>query len=273
MNMNGRLANQVALITGGSRGIGYAIAKAYLQEGASVAICGRNTATVSNAVQQLRVLGPVYGVPCDVANMAQVRKMVSSVLDQFGKIDILVNNAGISMTYGRVGEIDPNQWADVIGVNLIGTFNCCHAVIPQMQKQGGGQIINLKGYGAHFPSPYVTAYGASKAALVAFTKSLALEYKRDRIHVNIFSPGVVKTALITDTATTPAGEAHLKKIGWAIDLMAGPVEFAASFAVRMALLGRVATGKSLHAVSVPRLLARAIRYGISRLWRVRSCPM
>ena len=264
MNMNGRLADQVALITGGSRGIGYAIAKAYVQEGANVAICSRDAAAVSNAVR--RLLGPVYGISCDVGNIADVRKMVSSVLDRFGKIDILVNNAGISMTYGPVGEIDPDQWAGVIATNLVGTFHCCHVVIPQMQKQGGGQIINLKGYGAHFPSPYVTAYGASKAALVAFTKSLALEYKRDRIHVNIFSPGVVKTELITDTETTPAGEAHLKKIGWVIDLMAGPVDYAASFAVRVALLGKTVTGKSVHAVSAARLLARAIRYGVSRLW-------
>jgi len=262
--MSGKLANQVALITGGSRGIGYAIAKAYLQEGASVVICSRNKVAVSEAVQQLRQFGPVHGVPCDVSSMVDVRKMVSSVLDRFGKIDILVNNAGISMTYGRVGEIDPDRWAGVVGTNLIGTFHCCHAVIPLMQKAGKGQIINLKGYGADFPSPYATAYGATKAALVAFTKSLALEYQRDGIHVNIFSPGVIKTDLITRTEATPEGQARLKKIGWIIDLMAGPVEYAASFAVRMALLGK--TGKSLHAVSAPRLLARAIRYGVSRLW-------
>jgi len=268
----GRLDHQIALITGGSRGIGYAIAKSYLQEGARVAICSRDVASVAHAVQQLQIFGDIYGVPCDVSHMADVRKMVSSVLDQFKKIDILVNNAGISMTYGRVGEIDPHQWADVIAINLIGTFNCCHAVIPQMQKQGGGQIINLKGYGAHFPSPYVTAYGATKAALVAFTKSLAREYKRDGIRVNIFSPGVVKTELVTHTEATPMGQAHLQKIGWAIDLMAGPVEFAAAFAVQMALLERTVTGKSLHAVSGLRLLARAIRYGVSRLWGVRSCP-
>jgi len=232
-----------------------------------VAICGRNSENVLIAVQQLQHLGPIYGLPCDVSNMAQVQETVSSIINRFGKIDILVNNAGISMTYGRVGEIDPVQWAGVVATNLIGTFHCCHAVIPWMQKQGGGRIINLKGYGADFPSPYVTAYGATKAALVAFTKSLASEYKRDGIRVNIFSPGVIKTDLVTHTDATVEGATHLQKIGWIIDLMSGPVERAASFAVRMALLEKTVTGKSFHAVSVTRLLARAVRYGILRRWQ------
>jgi NAD(P)-dependent dehydrogenase (short-subunit alcohol dehydrogenase family) len=265
--MSDKLQGQMALITGGSRGIGLAIAKAYLQEGASVCICGRNKEALENATKELSAFGPIVGIPCDVAIFCEVQEMVSRVMSQFGRIDILVNNAGISMTYGRVGESDPSTWANVIAVNLIGTFHCCHAVIPHMQKQGGGQIINLKGYGAHFPSPYVTAYGASKAALVAFTKSLAREYKRDHIHVNIFSPGIVKTDLITHVDTTADGKAHLHKIGWVIDAMAGPVEYAALFAVKMALLGKKVTGKSLYAVSARRLLFRVLRYGMTRLWQ------
>ncbi len=262
--MSKLLKNQVALITGGSRGVGFGIAKAYLAQGAQVAICGRNEKSVSDAVDQLRSLGDVIGIPCDVSDFFQVQKLIAAVINQFKKIDILVNNAGISMTYGRVGESDPSQWANVIAVNLIGTFHCCHTVIPYMQKAGGGKIINLKGYGADFPSPYVTAYGASKAALVAFTKSLAREYKRDRISVNIFSPGVVKTELITNVTTTPEGQAHLRKMGWAIDLMAGPVEQAAAFAVKIACMENTMTGKNLHAVSARELLGRAFRYGVTR---------
>ena len=264
--MSGRLRDQVALITGASRGIGYAIAKAYLAEGARVTICGRDEKSLANAVEQLQIAGSVLGISCDVSDLRSVQKMVAATLAQWGRVDLLVNNAGISMTYGRVGEIDPAAWANVIAVNLIGTFNCCHAVIPYMQKQGGGKIINLKGYGADFPSPYVTAYGASKAALVAFTKSLAREYKQDGISVNIFSPGVVKTELITNVSTTPKGADHLSRIDWAIDLMAGPVDRAAALAVKMACMGTEITGKSFHAVSIRRLLLRAARYGINRLW-------
>jgi 3-oxoacyl-[acyl-carrier protein] reductase len=258
------LLGQVAFVTGASRGIGYAIAKTYLREGAKVAICGRQEKTITEAVEQLRSLGEVMGIPCDVADLFQVQKTVAEIINRFGRIDLLVNNAGISMTYGRVGEIDPVQWGTVISVNLIGTFNCCHTVIPCMQKQGGGKIINLKGYGADFPSPYVTAYGASKAALVAFTKSLAREYKKDNITVNIFSPGIVKTELITQVEATPAGQAHLDKIGWVVDMMAGPVDHAAEFALKMACMDSAVTGKSFYAVSGKRLLGRAIRYGIRR---------
>jgi NAD(P)-dependent dehydrogenase (short-subunit alcohol dehydrogenase family) len=262
----GRLQNQIALITGGSRGIGYAIAAAYLREGAAVAICGRDEEQLKKAASELGQLGEFLPVRCDVSNLAEVEKMVRTILDRFGRIDLLVNNAGISMTYGRVGEVDPKRWAYVIGVNLIGTFHCCHAVIPTMLHQGRGKIINLKGYGADLPSPRVTAYGATKAAIVAFTRSLAREYKGTGITANVLSPGVVKTELLMNRDATPEGAAYLTKFDWVIDLLAGPAERPAALAVKMASreIDGI-TGKEFRVMSRGKLTWRLIQFGLRRM--------
>ena len=261
-----RLQNQVALITGGGRGIGYAIAEAYLREGAKVAICGRNPEKLSQAALALMPLGEVVSIPCDVSELGQVEAMVGKVMERFGRIDLLVNNAGISMTYGRVGEIDPKAWAYVIGVNLIGTFHCCHAVLPIMLKQRRGKIINLKGYGADLPSPRVTAYGATKAAIVAFTRSLAREYKGTGITANILSPGVVKTELIMNRDATAEGAGYLKKFGWVIDLLAGPVERPAALAVQMAGPETDGiTGKEFRVMSKGKMTWRLMQFGLKRV--------
>lgn len=262
----GRLQNQVALITGGSRGIGHAIAEAYLREGAKVAICGRDPKKLSRAAREWMPLGEVLPVPCDVSDLSQVEGMVRAVMERFGRIDLLINNAGISMTYGRVGEIDPKAWAYVIGVNLIGTFHCCHAVLPIMLNQRRGKIINLKGYGADLPSPRVTAYGATKAAIVAFTRSLAREYKGTGITANILSPGVVKTDLLMSRDATEEGATYLKKFDWVIDLLAGPVERPAALAVQMASPETDGiTGKEFRVMSKGKMTWRLIQFGLKRM--------
>lgn len=264
--MSGLLENQIALITGGSRGIGYAVAEAYLREGAKGVICGRDEVQLRKAEAGLASLGEVMAVLCDVSDLDQVDAMVAQAIDRFGRIDILVNNAGISMTYGRVGEIDPKRWAYVIAVNLVGTFNCCHSVIPHMLKQGKGKIFNLKGYGADFPSPRVTAYGATKAAIVAFTRSLAREYKGTGVTANIFSPGMVKTDLLMSGDATDEGRPHREKVGWFIDMLANPVEVPAALAVRMASpKNDGVTGKVFQVMTKPKFLFRALTYGLKRL--------
>ena len=269
--MSGLLNNQIALITGGSRGIGYAVAEAYLREGAKVVICGRDAVRLKEAATRLAALGEVMAVLCDASDLDQVEAMVVQAIDRFGRIDILINNAGISMTYGRVGEIDPRQWAYVIAVNLIGTFNGCHAVIPHMLKQGKGKIFNLKGYGADFPSPRATAYGATKAAIVAFTRSLAREYKGTGITANIFSPGMVKTELLMGGGATDEGRPYREKIGWFIDMLANPPEKPAALAVKMASArnDRV-TGKEFRIMTKRKFLFRLMKFGFTRLWKTKN---
>ncbi|MCG3117018.1 MAG: SDR family oxidoreductase [Candidatus Manganitrophus sp. SA1] len=264
--MSGLLENQVALITGASRGIGYAVAEAYLREGAKVIICGRDEAQLKKAETDLAPLGEVMAVHCDVSDLDQVDAMVERVIAHFGRIDILINNAGISMTFGRVGDIDPKRWAYVIAVNLVGTFNCCHAVIPHMMKQGKGKIFNVKGYGADFPSPRVTAYGATKAAIVAFTRSLAREYKGTGITANIFSPGMVRTDLLMSGEATDEGRPHREKVGWFIDMLANPVEVPAALAVKMVSPENdKATGQVFQVMTKRKFIFRALTYGLKRL--------
>lgn len=260
------LESRVALITGASRGIGYAVAEAYLRQGAKVIICGRDEKRLTAAAEALGKIGAVHAVPCDVSVFSDVERLVQETVARFGRIDILVNNAGISMTYGRVGEIDPKRWADVIGVNLIGTFNCSRAVLPLMLKQGGGKIINLKGYGADLPSPRVTAYGASKAAIVAFTRSLAREYRGTGITANILSPGVVRTDLLMNRDATAEGTPYLKNFDWVIDLLAGPVERPATLAVKMASSETDGiTGREFRVMSKGKVTWRLMRFGLKRL--------
>jgi len=263
--MRGLLQGRVALITGGSRGIGFAIAKAYLQEGAKVVICAREEARLRQATAELEPMGDVFALVCDVSMIDRVKEMVRKSLDRYGRLDILVNNAGISMTFGRVGEIDPTRWAYVVGVNLIGTFNCCHEVIPNMLAQGGGKIINLKGYGAHMPSPRVSAYGASKAAIVAFTRTLAREYRGTGITANCLSPGLIRTELVLNREATEEGRPHLERFEHVFSLLSNPVELPAALAVRMAASAADGvSGKEFRALSRMQLIWRLVRIALKR---------
>jgi len=178
------------------------------------------------------------------------------------------------MTYGRVGDVDPVSWSEVISVNLTGTFNCCHLVLPHMLKQGGGCIINLKGYGAGFPSPRLTAYGASKAGIAAFTRSLAREYRGTEIRINLLSPGLVKTALLMNRDATKEGAISLARFRPIIDRMAGDALPAAALAVKMASDETAGvTGKEFRTLSKTKMLVRISKIGVQLLLsRVRGKP-
>lgn len=265
--MRYKLQNKIALVTGGSRGIGYAISEAYLKEGAKVIICARNDRRLQEAAEALRRHGEILSIRCDVSKVDSVKKMVDKFIERYGKIDILVNNAAIGMTYGRVGEIDPVSWFEVIAVNLIGTFNCCHQVLPYMLKQGEGSIINLKGYGAGFPSPRVTAYGASKAGISAFTRSLAREYRGTGIRVNLLSPGLVKTNLLMRQDTTEEGAVYLKRFKPIIDKLAGDALPAAVLAVKIVSKEMAGvTGKEFRVLSRTKMLIHFSKIGLQFLF-------
>jgi len=263
--MKGLLQDKIALVTGGSRGIGFAISKAFVREGAKVMICARNEESLREAAIGLKPYGEVEPFVSDVSKLESISQMLEQIIDRYGKIDILVNNAGVGMTYGRVGEVDPISWTEVIHVNLIGTFHCCHAVLPYMLLRGGGRIINLKGYGASFPSPRATAYGASKAGIVALTRSVAREYCGSGIYVNLLSPGVVKTGLLSNRGTTAEGAAYLKKAESLIDLLAVDADVVGALALKVASnqVGNV-TGKEFRVLSKTKLAFGLFRFGFNR---------
>jgi 3-oxoacyl-[acyl-carrier protein] reductase len=195
------LSNKIAVVTGGKRGIGRAIAELLARRGADVLIgdCtedpGKGTAAEIAAATGRRVLAQCV----DVANSASAKEFIEYAIAQFGRVDILVNNAGITRD-NLIMRISDEDWDSVLSVNLKGAFNCCKAVSRQMMKQRSGRIVNITSVAGLAGNAGQTNYASSKAGLVGFTKSLAKELGPRNITVNAVAPGFVTTAL---TAVLP----------------------------------------------------------------------
>ncbi len=189
------LTGRVALVTGGSKGLGRAIAGALAEAGADVAITSRTQADLDRASEELRATGRrVLSVAADVTDEASIHQMVHRVLDHFGEIDILVNNAGIEGS-GAIVEMEAAHWDEVIAVNLRGPMLCCKHVGPHMIKRQRGKVINIASVFATRVSRYMAAYAATKAALVQLTRTLALEWMRANVQVNALCPGYFLTPM------------------------------------------------------------------------------
>ncbi len=181
---------RVALITGGSRGIGLGIAAALSATGMSVSITGRDTRSLEAARQKLG--GAALAVRADVQSEQDVAKAVEETVARFGGLDILVNNAGVG-TFAPVAEMTAAQWREVLDTNLTGVFHCCHAAIPHLRTRGGGWIINISSLASKNPFTSAAAYCASKAGLNAFSEVLMQELRHDNIRVSYILPGSVAT--------------------------------------------------------------------------------
>jgi len=174
-----KLSGKVAIVTGGSRGIGFATAKIFAENGANVVITAKDSKKLENAVSQL---SNTIGITANIRNENDVKKVVEQTVEKFGKLDILVNNAGILPKIKQLHEIDESEWNDVLDVNLTGQFRFAKAAIPHLQKTSGS-IVNISS----------DAYSAAKAGLIILTKCWALEYAKYKIRVNCICPGVVDT--------------------------------------------------------------------------------
>lgn len=185
-----RLSGKVAIVTGGSRGIGKATAKLFTQEGANVVITGRDESRVQSSAKELNVIG----IAGDIRKTEDVENIVKKTLEKLDKIDILVNNAGIFPEIKPLHKISEREWNEVIDTNLNGQFRFTKAVIPHMIKKGGC-IINVSSNAGlkSFENFEADAYSASKAALILLTKAWAIEYAKHKIRVNCVCPGVVET--------------------------------------------------------------------------------
>ncbi len=186
-----KISGKIALVTGGSRGIGYAIAKILSENGAKVVITAKNPKRLKKSVSEIP---NSIGIVADVRKSRDVKNVVSKTIKRFGKIDILVNNAGIFPKIKQLHEIDEKEWEEVLDVNLTGQFRFTKETIPYLQKTSGCVInissdAGLKAYQGF----NADAYSASKAALIVLTKCWALEYAKDKIRVNCVCPGVVDT--------------------------------------------------------------------------------
>ncbi|WP_127088745.1 SDR family NAD(P)-dependent oxidoreductase [Aquabacter cavernae] len=224
------LNQRCAVVTGGAQGIGRAIVERFLASGARVAIWDRDLDLARRTAAELDA-DKVSAVEVDVTSLPAVESAARQTLSALGRIDILVNNAGISGPNTKLWEYPPEDWAQVLAINLTGPFNCCRAVVPAMIAQNYGRIVNVASIAGKEGNPNASAYSASKAGVIALTKSLGKELAGYDIAVNCVTPAVAKTAIF-DQMTQEHIDYMLSKIPRArfvkVEEVAATVAFAAS---------------------------------------------
>ncbi len=185
-------AGRVAIVTGGTRGIGRAIASSLVRAGLQVAITARREDDLAQATSQLNKHGKAVGYVCDVRDYDQVKSTFNKIVEDFGGVDILVNNAGIGL-FASVEAMSVEDFRAVLETNVFGVFYCCHEAIPLMKRRGGGYIINISSLAGANPHPNMAAYNASKFGLNGFSEALMQEVRHDGIKVSYIMPGSVNT--------------------------------------------------------------------------------
>lgn len=188
------LMKKKAIVTGGTRGIGKAIARMLLESGADVAICGRSRESVDAAVAELKDTGSgkVFGGGCDITDPASVLKFFTLTDDQLGSLDVLVNNAGIGV-FRSVADMSPMDWQRVIDTNLTGVFHCCHAALERFRRNGSGFIVNISSLAGKNAFAGGAAYNASKFGLNGFSEAMMLDHRNENLRVCTIMPGSVST--------------------------------------------------------------------------------
>src|SRR4051794_40890750 len=186
------LSGKQALVTGGTRGIGRAVAERLLRDGAAVAICARSQTSVDRAVAEMASLGEIFGTVADVSRLEDVRALFAATDREFGGLDILVNNAGQGL-FKKVGDMTPEEWHRNIDLNLSGAFYCAHEALARFAKRSAGFIVNISSLAARNPFSGGAAYNASKFGLNGFTEALMLDHRHDNVRVSSIMPGSVDT--------------------------------------------------------------------------------
>lgn len=195
--MGNAIAGKVAVVTGGTRGIGLAIATRLLDEGARVAICGTRQKTVDDAVSALSARGEVcgqmvFGQVADIAKPDHVKRLIAAVMERFGRIDILVNNAGVA-AFRSTASLPPEDWEKMIGLNLSGVYYCCHEVLPIFLAAGGGDVINIGSLAGKNAFAGGAGYNASKFGLIGLSEAMMLDHRDNGVRVSCIMPGSVDT--------------------------------------------------------------------------------
>ena len=205
-----KLKGKVALVTGAAQGIGKAIALLLARNGADMVVSDINLEKAEETAKEIRAIGPkAMAVKVDVANLSDVERMVTGILEKLAKIDILVNNAGITRDK-LILRMTEEDWDAVLGVNLKGTFNCTKAVVRHMVKQRSGKIVNIASLVGQMGNAGQANYSASKAGVIGLTKTIAREYAQRGINVNAIAPGYIETPM-TEALPEKAKE-ELKKL-------------------------------------------------------------
>ena len=231
----GVLDGKVAVITGGSRGLGFGIARALAQAGAAVVVASRSQAAVDEAVRRINAEGgKASGMVVDVARLEQVEGLAGLAIREYGRLDIWVNNAGIGGPYGPTLGFRPEDFYQVVQTNILGVYNGSRTAMRHFTAQRSGKLINLLGRGDTRPVPWQNAYASSKAWVRSFTKSLAEETKDSGAGVFAYNPGMVLTDLLTDLDVIAGAEDRLKGFPTILRMWAKPVEIPAKKVVWIA---------------------------------------
>jgi NAD(P)-dependent dehydrogenase (short-subunit alcohol dehydrogenase family) len=203
------LSGKIAIVTGGTRGIGLAIAQRLVSEGSRVAICGRTPATVERVARELGDKDRVFGMAADIRKVEGVRAFFAAVDGAFGGLDILVNNAGEGL-YRKVGDMTPEEWHHNIDLNLNGAFYCAHEAVQRFRPRGGGFIVNISSLAGRNAFSGGAGYNASKFGLNGFTEALMLDHRYDGIRVSSIMPGSVATEFSGDPGKPREGDTSWK---------------------------------------------------------------
>jgi 2-dehydro-3-deoxy-L-rhamnonate dehydrogenase (NAD+) len=189
IDLNGRNA----IVTGGARGIGFAIVQRLLASGAACSVWDRDAGALAAAAKELAGAGIVHTATVELTEPDSVKTAADATVKALGRVDILVNNAGIAGVNKKVWEFEPDEWQEVLQVNLFGVFLCCRAIVPRMIEHGYGRVVNIASIAGKEGNPNASHYSASKAGVIALTKSLAKETARSGVIVNCIAPAVIET--------------------------------------------------------------------------------
>lgn len=210
--MDLKLDDNVALVTGGSKGIGYGCADALAAEGCDLVICARTDEELREAASELERHGTtVEPVVADLTVEADIDRLVDVAVETFGTVDILVNNAGTVGTPGPFEDVSTEEWRDVFELNLFAVVTLTRTVIPYMKEQGWGRVINISSENGEQPYPDMIHYSATKGALNNFSKALSKQYAEDGIRVNTVSPAFIETPLVEEMMEEAAAEQGISK--------------------------------------------------------------
>ena len=262
----GQLQDKVAVITGGTRGLGLAMAQAYAAEGAAVVVASRTPESVDRAVRGLTGSGAqATGLAMDAGSLEDVEALAEHAVKSYGRIDIWINNAGVAGPYGPTMGIDPQAFAAVVQTNILGVYYGSRTALKHMLPHKAGKLINLLGHGYKNPVPYQSAYASSKAWVRSFTLALAEETKDSGVGVYAFNPGMVLTDLLTDVEVVQGAEGRLKRFPAVVGMLAKPPEVPAQKAVWLASSATDGKTGLLVSVSSPLgMLGMAVRAAFKR---------
>jgi NAD(P)-dependent dehydrogenase (short-subunit alcohol dehydrogenase family) len=264
-----QLKDKIIVVTGSTRGFGWALAQAFAREGAGVVISSRSEAAVADAVQTLRAAGAnAAGLACDVSELDQVRALADAALAEYGRIDVWVNNAGISPPYGPTAHVAAADFSLTLQVNTLGAYHGSLVAMRYFLSEGRGKLINILGRGERGPVPMQNAYASSKAWLKSFTLGLAREYEHSGVGVFALSPGMMDTDMILDVEVIRGYEDRLKSMNAVVQALSQPPELSARRAVWLASAATDGkTGLVVRELSSAKAMGKFMQLGIAKLLR------